>query len=70
MRPAGAIRGKWRRPDGKVESESFHVWSFEGGSPRLSRLRTDHLAPMSKFDYVLTHMRFMVSCKLSSFDGR
>jgi hypothetical protein len=33
----------------------FHVQSFEGGSPYLSQLRTDRLAPVSKFDYVSAH---------------
>jgi hypothetical protein len=31
----------------------FHVRSSECGSPRLCQLRTNHLAPMSKIDYVL-----------------
>jgi hypothetical protein len=42
---------------------------LRGGSPRLCRLRTDRLALVSKFDYVLAHMRFMGSHKLSSFYG-
>jgi hypothetical protein len=50
--------------------DCFLVRSSEGGSPRLSQLRTDHLVPVSKFDYVLTHTRFMGSHKLSTFDGR
>jgi hypothetical protein len=48
----------------------FHIQSSEGGSPHLCRLRTDLLAPVNKIDYVLAHMRFMGSRKLSSFDGR
>jgi hypothetical protein len=36
-------------------------------SPRLRELRTDRLAPVSKFDYVLVHTGFMGSRKLSSF---
>jgi hypothetical protein len=55
---------------GRLRVESFHVRSSEGGSPRLSRLRTDLLAPIGKFDYVLTHTGFMGSCNLSSFEGR
>jgi hypothetical protein len=43
---------------------------LRGDSPRPSRLRTDRLAPVSKFDYVLMHTRFMRFCKLSSFGGR
>jgi hypothetical protein len=39
---------------------------LQGSSLCLSRLRTDRLAPVSKFDYVLSHMGFMVSRKLSS----
>jgi hypothetical protein len=62
----------------KVESTGWegrgevccHVRSSEGGSPRLCRLNTDRLAPVSKFDYVLAHTRFIGSRKLSSFDGR
>jgi hypothetical protein len=46
------------------------VWivnlELQGGSPRLSRLRTNHLALVSKFDYVLAHTGFMGSCELSS----
>jgi hypothetical protein len=53
---------------GRTVSSCFHVRCSEGGSPRLSQLRTDHLTPVSKFDYVLAHMGFMGSCKLSSFD--
>jgi hypothetical protein len=45
----------------------FHVQSSEGGSPRLSQLMTDRLASVSKFDYILAHMRFMGFYKLSSF---
>jgi hypothetical protein len=46
-----------------------HVQSSEGGSPHLCQLRTGHLAPVSKFDYVMAHMGFMGSYKLSSFMG-
>jgi hypothetical protein len=54
----------------RVRVVCFQIQSFEGGSPHLSQLRTDHLAPVSKFDYVLTHMRFMGPRKLSIFNGR
>jgi hypothetical protein len=47
----------------------FHVRSSEGGSPCLCGLRTDHLAPVNKIDYVLGHTRFMGSHKLSRFDS-
>jgi hypothetical protein len=40
VRPGGAIKGKWRIPDGKGESGLYDIWSCEGGSPRLCRLRT------------------------------
>jgi hypothetical protein len=55
---------------GRSESGSFDIWSFDGGSPHLCRLRTDHLALVSKFDYVLAYMGHMESHKLSSFYGR
>jgi hypothetical protein len=58
-----------RIPDGKVESGLFHIQSSEGCGPHLCRLRTDRLAPVNKIDYVLAHMGFMGSRKLSSFDG-
>jgi hypothetical protein len=54
---------------GKIRVIYFYIRSSEGGSPHLSRLRTDHLASVSKFDYVLAHLGFMRSRKLSSFDG-
>jgi hypothetical protein len=31
----GAIRGKWIIPDGMVIVVCFHIWSSEGGIPRL-----------------------------------
>jgi hypothetical protein len=55
---------------GKVRVVCFYIQSFEGGSPHLCRLSTDLLAPVRKFNYVLTHTGFMWSHKLSSFDGR
>jgi hypothetical protein len=54
---------------GRLRVDCFLIWSFEDGSPRLYQLRTDRLASVNKFDYVLAHMRFMGSHKLSSFDG-
>jgi hypothetical protein len=54
---------------GRLRVVCFHIWSFEGGSRRLCQLRTDHLAPVNKIDYVLAHTVFMGSPKLSSFDG-
>jgi hypothetical protein len=69
VRPGGAIRGMWRILDGKDESGLFSCSELRGGSPRLSRLRTDRLAPMSKLDYLLVHMGFMGNCKLNSFNS-
>jgi hypothetical protein len=66
----GPIRGLWRILDGKVDSSLISYSELRGGSTRPCRLRTDCLAPVSKFDYVVTHTRFMGSCKISSFDGR
>jgi hypothetical protein len=43
---------------------------LRGGSPRSCWLRTDRLAPVSKFDYVLAHTGFMGFHKLRSFNGR
>jgi hypothetical protein len=54
---------------GMVRVVCFHIRSSGGGSTHLSRLRTDRLALVSKLNYVLTHMRFTGSHKLSTFDG-
>jgi hypothetical protein len=54
---------------GRVIVVYFHVRSSSGGSPHLCRLRTNRLAPVKKIDYVLAHMVFMGSRKLSSFGG-
>jgi hypothetical protein len=67
---AGPIRGLWRILDGKFESGLMSDSELWAGSPRPCQLRTDRLALVSKFDYVLTHTGFMGSHKLSSFDGR
>jgi hypothetical protein len=55
---------------GRLRVDCFHIQSFEGGSHRMCRLRTNRLAPVNKIDYVLAHTGFMESRKLSSFDGR
>jgi hypothetical protein len=62
------VSGEYRMA--RLRVESFHVFSSEGGSPRMSRLGTNRLDPMSKFDYVLAHMGFMGSYELSSFEDR
>jgi hypothetical protein len=66
---AGPISELWIILDVKGESGLMLDSELWGGSPHPCRLRTDRLVRVSKFDYVLTHMRFMGSCKLSSFDG-
>jgi hypothetical protein len=55
---------------GRMRVDYYHVRTSEVGSPCLSQLRTDRLASVSKFNYVLMQTRFMDSCKLSSFEGR
>jgi hypothetical protein len=47
----------------------FSCLELRGGSPHLCQLRTGHLAPVSKFDYILTHTGYLESRKLSSFVG-
>jgi hypothetical protein len=54
---------------GRVRVIYFHIRSSEGGSPCLCRLRTNRLAPGKKIEYVLAHMGFIGSCRLSGFDG-
>jgi hypothetical protein len=51
----GPIRGLWRIPDGKGESGLFSCSELRRDSAGTCRLRTDRLALVSKFDYVLTH---------------
>jgi hypothetical protein len=70
MRSDGVTRGKWRILDGKGESDLFLYSKLRRCSPHLCRLWTDQLAPVNKFDYVLTHMGFIGPHKLSSFDCR
>jgi hypothetical protein len=40
---------------GRVRVVCFHIWSSEGGSLRLCRLRTECLTPVNKIDFVLMH---------------
>jgi hypothetical protein len=49
-RPGRATHGLWRILDGKDESGLMSDLELEGGSPRLCRLRTDHLAPVNKIE--------------------
>jgi hypothetical protein len=51
--------GKYRM--GRVRVVYFYVRSTKGGSPHLCRMRIDSLAPVSKIDYVLTHIGLWVS---------
>jgi hypothetical protein len=49
----------------------FHIRSSEGGSSYLCRLRTVSVgAGGTSIDYVLAHVKFMGSRKLSSFGSR
>jgi hypothetical protein len=60
--------GEYRK--GRIRVDYFHVRSSEGGSPYLCRLRTASVVPWGiSIDYILAHMRFMGSHKLSSFDN-
>jgi hypothetical protein len=69
MRSGGAIRGLQRILDGNDESRLFSCSELRGGSLRLCRLRTMSIGTcVTSIDYVLAHMRFMRSCKLSSFN--
>jgi hypothetical protein len=63
---------KWGILDGKDESGLMSDSKLQGGSPRLCRLRTASVVPclLQALSCVLTHTRFMGSCKLSSVDGR
>jgi hypothetical protein len=66
---AGQLGESGEYQTGRLRVVSFHIRSFEGGSPFLCRLRTDRLALMNNIDYVLAHTRFMGSRKLSNFNG-
>jgi hypothetical protein len=55
---------------GRSERGLFSCSELRGGSPCLCRLRTDHLALVSKFNYVLVHTGFIESQKHSSFVDR
>jgi hypothetical protein len=60
----------WRILDGKIESDLMLDSELRCVGPCSCRLRINRLALVSKFDYVLMHIRFMGSRKLSSFDSR
>jgi hypothetical protein len=67
VRPGGPIRLLWRILDGMGESGLMLDSKLQGSSPCPCRLKTDRQAPVSKFDYVLAHARFMGSHKTNSF---
>jgi hypothetical protein len=48
-RPGGALRGKWRQLDWKVGEWYVESQHLQGCRPHLCRLRTDGLAPVSKY---------------------
>jgi hypothetical protein len=72
VRPGGATRGKWRIPDGKVESDVLLYSELQRWwPPRVSitdRVGWDML--QQALSCVLAHTRFIVSRKFSSVDGR
>jgi hypothetical protein len=72
VRPAGATRGKWRILDGKDESGLMSDSELHGGSPPLVSIKdcVGCALLQQALSCVLTHMGFMGSHKLSSFDGR
>jgi hypothetical protein len=55
----GLIRGMWRLLDGKVESGLMSDSELCGGSPRPCLLRTDHLAPVNKFEMCIDECRIL-----------
>jgi hypothetical protein len=65
----GQLEGCEEYQLGRSESGLMSNLELRGGSPRPSQLRSHRLASMNKFDYVIAHMGFKVSCKLTSFDG-
>jgi hypothetical protein len=66
----GQLEGCEEYQLGRSESGLMSNSKLRGGSPHPCRLRSHRLAPVNKFDYVMAHMGFKVSCKLTSFDGR
>jgi hypothetical protein len=59
-RPGGAIRGKWRILDGKVESVPIANSELKGGSPRLCWLRPTSVgSEWTRIWNILTHMGHM-----------
>jgi hypothetical protein len=50
VRPGRAIRKSGEYRMGRLRVVYFHIWSSEGGSPRLCWLRTDCLTPVNKIE--------------------
>jgi hypothetical protein len=67
---AGQLRGCGEYWMGRSRRGLLSCSDLQGGSPSLSRLRTNRLALVIKFDYVLAHTGFMGSHKFISFDDR
>jgi hypothetical protein len=67
MRPGGKLRESEEYQMGRSGRGMLSIQSSEDGSPCLCRLRTDRLALVSKFDYVLSHTGYMESRKLNNF---
>jgi hypothetical protein len=60
------LGGKWRPPIGKVREWYVESWHHQVCSPRLCRLRTDGLAPASKYWTYRSHASVYGSSKPSS----
>jgi hypothetical protein len=65
----GQTRGCGEYKMGRSGRDLVSCLGLRGSSSRLCRLMTDHLALVSKFNYVLVHTGLMGSCKLTSFIG-
>jgi hypothetical protein len=62
----GPLDGKWRLPVGKVGEWYVESWQLQGCSPRLSQLRADGLAPVSKYWTYQSHVDVYGPSKPSS----
>jgi hypothetical protein len=49
LRPGGALRESGGPLGGKVGESDVEIWHLQGCSPRMCRLRTNGLAPVSKY---------------------
>jgi hypothetical protein len=64
---AGSLGGKWRPPVGKVREWYVESWHIQGCSPHLCQLRTDGLAPVSKYWTYRSHAGVYGPSKSSSW---